>query len=412
MTEEPNSTNEQPAEPERVLLVDDNPTNLQVLFQTLDGRGYKLLIAKSGEDALKIARKAKPQLVLLDIMMPGMDGYEVCRQLKADSDIQETAVIFLSALGETKDKVKGLELGAVDYITKPFQADEVIARVNTHLTIHRLKQSLARRNEQLQAVNERMKQDLEAAAKVQQSLLPDAAPPTARAHFAWTYRPCDELAGDSLNIFKLDDRYIGMYVVDVSGHGVASALLAVSVTRNLSPQSGKASLITEPGDEPGGHSIVSPAEVASRLNAMYPMDFKARLYFCLLYGILDTQTGEFRFVSAGTPGPIRFRPGEGGQVFDVPATPIGLFQESEYEDTTLELMPGDRIYLHSDGVNESRNSDGKDFGRERMCGVLEKAASGPLEASIEALVSEALEWHGGKNLADDVAMVAMEMREG
>ncbi len=410
MTAEPNATIEEPAAPERVLLVDDNPTNLQVLFQTLDGRGYKLLIAKSGDDALKIARKANPQLVLLDIMMPGMDGYEVCRRLKADPDIQETAVIFLSALGVTKDKVKGLELGAVDYITKPFQADEVIARVNTHLTIHRLKQSLAARNQQLQAANERMRTDLEAAAKVQQSLLPEVAPATQSAEFAWTYRPSEELAGDALNMFKIDDRHIGLYVVDVSGHGVASALLAVSVTRNLSPQPGRVSLITEPSDEPGGYAIVSPSEVASRLNAMYPMDFKARLYFCLVYGVFDTETRQLRFVSAGTPGPIRYRPGEGAKVFDVPATPIGLFQESEYEDTTLELKPGDRIYLHSDGINEARNAAGEDLGRPRMCATLETAAAGSLELSIDALISQAIAWRGSKNLADDVALVAMEIR--
>ncbi len=409
MTAEQNATAEKPAAPERVLLVDDNPTNLQVLFQTLDGRGYKLLIAKSGENALRIAREANPQLVLLDIMMPGMDGYEVCRQLKADTETEETAVIFLSALGETKDKVKGLELGAVDYITKPFQADEVIARVNTHLTIHRLKQSLATRNEQLQAANERMKQDLEAAARVQQSLLPDAAPPTERADFAWTYRPCDELAGDALNMFKIDDRHIGVYVVDVSGHGVASALLAVSVTRNLSPQPGRVSLITEPSAE-GRLAIVSPSDVARRLNAMYPMDFKARLYFCLLYGVFDTETRQLRFVSAGTPGPIRYRPGEGARVFDVPATPIGLFQESEYEDTTLELQPGDRIYLHSDGINEARNADGEDLGRKRMCAALEKVAAGTLELSMETLIGEAVKWRGSENLTDDVALVAMEVQ--
>jgi class 3 adenylate cyclase len=139
--------------PESILLVDDNPTNLQVLFQTLSGRGYTLLIAKSGEQALHIARQVKPVLILLDILMPGLDGYETCRRLKADPVTRETAVMFLSALGETHDKVHGLELGAVDYITKPFQAEEVIARVHTHLTIHRLQQQLARRNQELDAAN-------------------------------------------------------------------------------------------------------------------------------------------------------------------------------------------------------------------------------------------------------------------
>ncbi len=136
-------------EPQRILLVDDNPTNLQVLFQTLDGRGYKLLIAKSGEDALKIARKAQPHLILLDIMMPGIDGYETCQKLKEDPETRESSVIFLSALDDTKDKVRGLEQGAVDFITKPFQGEEVLARVDTHLTIHRLKADLQARNDAL-----------------------------------------------------------------------------------------------------------------------------------------------------------------------------------------------------------------------------------------------------------------------
>ncbi|CAM3451843.1 response regulator [Parendozoicomonas haliclonae] len=141
---------------EKILLVDDNPTNLQVLLQTLSGRGYKLLIAKDGENALRIANKAKPALLLLDIMMPGIDGYEVCKRLKADQATSDIAVIFLSALDDTHDKVRGLESGAVDYIAKPFQAEEVIARVENQLKIYRLEQALAARNRELEATNQRL----------------------------------------------------------------------------------------------------------------------------------------------------------------------------------------------------------------------------------------------------------------
>jgi DNA-binding response OmpR family regulator len=148
----PSANNHRP--PEQLLLVDDNVTNLQVLQQTLDGRGYKLLVAKNGPGALTIAQKAKPSLILLDIMMPEMDGYEVCRRLKADPETQEIPVIFLSALTDTEDKVKGLDLGAVDYVSKPFQPEEIIARVNTHLTINSLKRSLAEKNKALEATNE------------------------------------------------------------------------------------------------------------------------------------------------------------------------------------------------------------------------------------------------------------------
>ena len=149
-----------PLEEERILLVDDNPTNLQVLLQTLSGRGYKLLIAKNGESALRIAEKAKPALVLLDIMMPGMDGYEVCRRLKASPQSHNITVIFLSALDDTKDKVRGLETGAVDFISKPFQAEEVIARVQTQLKIHRLEQALSARNRQLEADKARILENM------------------------------------------------------------------------------------------------------------------------------------------------------------------------------------------------------------------------------------------------------------
>jgi len=141
---------------ERVLLVDDNPDNLQVLYQTLESRDYRLLIAKSGEDALGIAHKARPALILLDIMMPGMDGYEVCRRLKAEPATSDTPIILLSALGDTASKLRGFALGAVDYITKPFQAEEVIARVGTHLKIHRLEQRLSERNRILEVENQRI----------------------------------------------------------------------------------------------------------------------------------------------------------------------------------------------------------------------------------------------------------------
>ncbi len=150
-----------------ILMVDDNATNLQVLSQTLAGRGYRLLVAKNGESALTITAKAEPDLILLDIMMPGMDGFEVCRQLKADPATHDIPIIFLSALGQTQDKVKGLNLGAVDYITKPFQPEEVIARVDTHLTLRCLQRRLEDLNANLeQKVRERTRQLEEEQAKV------------------------------------------------------------------------------------------------------------------------------------------------------------------------------------------------------------------------------------------------------
>ena len=141
---------------EKVLLVDDNATNLQVLYRTLDGCGYTLLIAKDGAAALNIARKAIPSLILLDIMMPGMSGFEVCEQLKQDESTKDIPVIFLSAMDDSQSKVRGLALGGVDYIAKPFQSDEVVARVRTHIKMHRLEAALAQKNADLEDENQRI----------------------------------------------------------------------------------------------------------------------------------------------------------------------------------------------------------------------------------------------------------------
>src|SRR3954469_13416307 len=134
---------------DRILLVDDDATNLDVLRHTLDGRGYRLFVTRTGESAIEVARRVHPLLILLDVVMPGIDGYETCRRLKADPETREAAVIFLSSLDDTKDKVRGLEVGAVDFVSKPFQKDEVVARVNTHLTVQRLRRQLETRNAEL-----------------------------------------------------------------------------------------------------------------------------------------------------------------------------------------------------------------------------------------------------------------------
>ncbi|MHC4909937.1 MAG: response regulator [Planctomycetota bacterium] len=136
---------------ERILLVDDNPTNLTVLFQTLDGQGYQLLVAQDGEEALRVAAEAHPDLILLDILMPRLNGYDTCTRLKADPVTAETPVIFMSALDEIEEKVKGFEVGAVDYITKPFQTREVLCRVETHLELQRLRRQLRARVAELEA---------------------------------------------------------------------------------------------------------------------------------------------------------------------------------------------------------------------------------------------------------------------
>jgi len=388
-----------------VLLVDDDASNLAILRETLKTRPYRLLMAKSGEQALTIAAKARPALVLLDIMMPGIDGFETCRRLHEQPESDDVAVIFLSALDEAKDKVRGLELGAVDFISKPFDPDEVIARVETHLKIQRLERRLLRNNRALEDANALMRKDLQAAARVQQSFLPKSLPEVEGAHLEWHYRPCQELAGDYLNVLLLDSHRIGMYVVDVCGHGVPSSLLAVQVARDL-VSAGRDSLLIAAD----GSALNSPAEVATMLNGMYPMDANAGLYFTFLYAVLDTRNRELRFVSAGNPGPIQVARDGTVQVHNAPALPVGLFPDAQYEDSVISLDAGDRLYLHSDGLSEERDSAGEMFGMERVEETFREQRGASLAASLDTVVAQIVSWHGSELLSDDIAVLALELQ--
>jgi diguanylate cyclase (GGDEF)-like protein len=136
-----------------LLIVDDTPENIAVLFNFLSGHGFKILVAENGEDALENAQDERPDLILLDVIMPGIDGFETCRRLKSNPPTQEIPIIFITALSDTLDKVKAFKLGAVDYITKPFQQEEVLARVNTHLTIRKLQNELQAQKEALEKAN-------------------------------------------------------------------------------------------------------------------------------------------------------------------------------------------------------------------------------------------------------------------
>lgn len=215
-------------EEERILLVDDNPTNLQVLLQTLSGRGYKLLIAKNGESALRIAVKAKPALVLLDIMMPGMDGYEVCRRLKESTETRNITVIFLSALDDTKDKVRGLETGAVDFISKPFQAEEVIARVQTQLKIHKFEQALSARNRQLEADKARILESMnEGIFGLDRLGQISFANPAASAMTGWSI---EQLTGQNL-IHLMQGAINGTGTLSGSG-SISGPLVPIEVSLN------------------------------------------------------------------------------------------------------------------------------------------------------------------------------------
>ena len=403
------------SQPGAILLVDDNPTNLQVLFQTLEGEGHRLLIAKNGETAIAIAEKVQPELILLDIMMPGeLDGFEVCRRLKDRPQTRGSEIIFLSALNETRDKVRGLDLGAVDYITKPFQAEEVIARVDTHLTIHRLRKELELRNQELLETNQLMQKDLKSAARVQRALLPSTPPESDKVRFSWRYQPCDAIGGDALNVFTLDHKEFAFYLLDTCGHGVEAALISVSAAHELAQSFGPESLsVKRDPNTASGFALASPASLAESLNRRFPMESTAGLYFTMIYGILNTETLQLRYINAAHPPPFWIKTAlYGSPIFPTggsPSLPIGAMEGTKYSEIHLQLEKGDRLYLRSDGMEEQFNEAGEALGPDRLSAGLRGAASLSLDESLDQMVHQVEAWRGKAPKADDWSVLALEI---
>ncbi|GAC1449267.1 MAG: SpoIIE family protein phosphatase [Isosphaeraceae bacterium] len=396
--------------PASILAVDDTPANLQVLAGMLKDRGHKVRPVPSGKLALLAARRDPPDLILLDINMPDMNGYQVCEQLKADDRLKQIPVIFISALTEQMDMLKAFAIGGVDYITKPFQMGELHARVETHLNLRRLQIELAETNSRLERANERMSRDLEAAARIQKTFLPGATPGVPGTEFAWCYRPCDELAGDGLNIIPLGRGKVGLYVLDVSGHGVTSALLSVTLSRLLSPPSDPSSILIRDRAAVDRLDVRPPAEVADLLNRLFPYDTITEQFATLMYGVLDVATGEFRHVSAGHPGPLLIPAGAPPVILDSPGYPIGLAEEP-YEERCVHLAIGDRLYLYSDGLPDAMSPSRERFGDARLLEVLGYTRTALLRQGIDTLMEHISQWHAGKQPLDDISILAVELEE-
>jgi serine phosphatase RsbU (regulator of sigma subunit) len=275
---------------------------------------------------------------------------------------------------------------------------------------HQLQEAFAkidRQNQELARANNRMKRDLDAAARVQQTLLPEHFPEIQGLTLAWSYKPCDELAGDSLNIVRINDDLIALYLLDVSGHGVPAALLSVTVTRSLHPRAGgAASLVAGPGANP---NAVAPAEVVSMLNSMYPMASNGDHYFTMIYGLLDVRTWRLRFTVAGHPAPILVHKGSRPERLDIDGFPIGMIPGAEYDESVIDLQPGDRLYLHSDGLTEEVNAQKEDFGDERLLTAIANGQALGLHDTVESLVQKVVAWRGEEHLRDDVSILALSV---
>ena len=386
-----------PVNDARVLIVDDVEDNRYTLGMLLDLEGYSHVAqAGDGAEALERLRAEEFDLVLLDVMMPKLNGYQVLEQLKAEGRLHRLPVVMISALQEMESVVRCIELGAEDYLPKPFDPVLLKARIGACLEKKRLRDQAA-------AQLERVESELRAARELQGSMVPTRfAPPGPEnpLEVAALLKPARELGGDLYDFFRLADGTGVLVVGDVSDKGVSAALF---MARTL----GTVRLIVSAS---GSGKAADPADLLRRMNAELCRNNDAMMFVTLFLAIIDANSRTVRFANAGHDEPYHLAAtGRVARATTVKGLPLGARADSRYEAKTLELAVGDTLFVYTDGVTEAMNASGEQYTEQRLDTTLPDLA-GKSPADIVASVAENVDrFVGGAPPADDITMMAVRM---
>ena len=367
-----------PAPPARILVVDDDEANRESLSRRLRRRGYDVDVAVDGQTALLAVEAGDFDLILLDVMMPGISGLEVLTTLRQTRPPTDLPVIMATARDASENVVEALNLGANDYVTKPLDFPVVLARTATQIDLRRrirevesLREDLARRNDELEVAAERTRDELRMAAGLQRAFLPTGNPADDQLDLAWRFHPCEGLAGDGLNALRLDDRHVALYLFDVSGHGTAAALTAVAASRMLAPAHLSSTLLV---DKDAAGAVVPPAEVVAQLDERFPFTLGTGQFLTMFYAVLHLPTRRLTWASAGHPPALHVRPDGSVQHLDSNGPPVGLGERCQ--EQAVELQPGSRLWIYSDGVTEAAAAPDKSlFDVDRLAALLPPPAA-------------------------------------
>jgi sigma-B regulation protein RsbU (phosphoserine phosphatase) len=366
----------------RVLVVDDVKANVDMLVEALRGE-YKLSVALGGEAALRAVAKSPPDLLLLDIVMPEVDGYEVCRRLRAEPATRELPIMFLSSLEDVQDKARGFELGANDYLTKPFEILEVKARVR----------SLLKAKAYADAVRAAQERDLAIAREIQTGLLPsDLAARTqgTGVDVHAVLEPARHVAGDLYEVLRVSDDRLVVAVGDVCGKGIPAALfmaVAVTLLRTLSRQ------------------LESPDEILRRLNDELAAQNPRSMFVTLV--CLDVRRGRVTCANAGHDTSLLVGSGAPRAVFPSTGTVLGLFPDQHYANETLELASGDTLLLYTDGVSEAADPGQAHFGDERLVACFPDGPGRSAGDSVDRVLRAVRAFAAGAPQSDDITILAL-----
>ena len=390
-----------------ILIVDDIPANLNVLCQTLESEGYNIIAATSGESALQIAARIQPDLILLDIMMPGLDGFETCRRLKATKSLADIPVIFITAKNETESLVEGFKVGGVDYITKPFQHEEVRVRVRTHLTIKQLqdrlreaKDELQKAYSQLEADNARKTEELETARVIQKGFLPASVPELPYLEIAAFQKPANEVGGDYYDFFPQADGKLILAVGDAAGHDVGASLMVAAT---------KTALLT-----------IDKSDIQEKINKMnnilkqinsHRLINMALTLIELSYDA-NSNTLHAKAIGGGMPPLYILRSNGDVKEITVKGLPLGIMEAVRYTSTEFQLKKSDVLILMSDGLPECLNDKDEMLGDVRLVAEIEKVGKTQQSAEgiMENLIKSGDDWSNNTPQNDDVTLVVLKVK--
>jgi sigma-B regulation protein RsbU (phosphoserine phosphatase) len=379
-----------------ILLVDDTPENLQILVAALKDN-YRLLIASSGEKALELAeRSAAPDMILLDVMMPGIDGYQVCERLKQSGSTRDIPVIFVTALTEAGDEERGLELGAVDYFTKPISPSIVRARVKTHLALRRSMDDLQRAYRIIEAQKERMQKELDVGHQIQMSMLPTSFPQRPELEIFAALEPAREVGGDFYDCFFVDAHRLCFSIGDVSDKGVPSALL-MAMTKTMI----KSRAVSD----------ASTARIVTHVNEELCSDNDSGMFVTLFAAILDLRTGELTSTNAGhNPPLIKHADGTVAWLSHRDGPVVGSLPGLPYGETSTRLNPGDILLLYTDGVTEADDGSDTLFSAMRLEQLLASSSARDMRSLVAEVRDAVVAFEAGAPRADDMTLLVLHLR--
>jgi sigma-B regulation protein RsbU (phosphoserine phosphatase) len=369
----------------RLLIVDDSDDNRIVLSRPLQRQGHEVDEAVNGVEALAALERADYDLVLLDIMMPEMDGYEVLERMRTDVRMRTVPVVVISAIDDMESIVRCVELGADDYLTKPFDRVLLRARVNACLEKKRLRDEESRNLK-------RIAQQLSDASEYVRSLLPE--PVDGAVRIEWSYVPSAELGGDTFGYHWLDSDRLALYLLDVCGHGVGPALLSVSVMNVL--RSG-----TLQNADPA-----QPSSVLSALNRAFPRERHQNKHFTLWYGVYDTVQRTLTYASGGHPPAILMEPNNPEfKKLQTPGLILGLLANARFTDAVCDVPPGARLFVYSDGVYEIEGADGEILEHEDFLKVLREECNATQDSPLKAICMRLTQLTHGGIFTDDFSLI-------